>query len=185
MKKLVAILALTASPAFAATGKPFFSLSNTDFVVSVSFLVFVGVLLYYKVPAMIARLLDGRAAQIKAELEEARALRDEAKAVLASYEKKQKEVQEQSERIVASAKEEAMNAAAQAKADLKAAIARRLAAAEDQIASAEASAIREVREKAIAVAVAAAGDVLAKQMTAEGAAASIDAAIAQVDAKLH
>lgn len=185
MKKLVAILALTASPAFAATGKPFFSLSNTDFVVSISFLVFVGVLLYYKVPAMIARLLDGRAAQIKAELEEARALRDEAKAVLASYEKKQKEVQEQSERIVASAKEEAMNAAAQAKADLKAAIARRLAAAEDQIASAEASAIREVREKAIAVAVAAAGDVLAKQMTAEGAAASIDAAIAQVDAKLH
>lgn len=185
MKKLVAILALTASPAFAASGKPFFSLSNTDFVVTISFLVFVGVLLYYKVPAMIARLLDGRAAQIKAELEEARALRDEAKAVLASYEKKQKEVQEQSERIVASAKEEAMAAAAQAKADLKAAIARRLAAAEDQIASAEASAIREVREKAIAVAVAAAGDVLSKQMTAEGAAASIDAAIAQVEAKLH
>ena len=138
MKKLVAILALTASPAFAAAGKPFFSLSNTDFVVTVGFLVFVGILIYYKVPAKIGALLDGRAAQIKAELEEARALRDEAKAVLASYEKKQKEVQEQSQRIVASAKEEAMNAAAQAKADLKASIARRLAAAEEQIASAEA-----------------------------------------------
>ncbi|MEN9408458.1 MAG: hypothetical protein RL216_432 [Pseudomonadota bacterium] len=185
MKKLVAILALTASPAFAAAGKPFFSLSNTDFVVTVGFLVFVGILIYYKVPAKIGALLDGRAAQIKAELEEARALRDEAKAVLASYEKKQKDVLEQSERIVAGAKEEAMNAAAQAKADLKASIARRLAAAEEQIASAEASAIREVREKAISVAVAAAGDVLAKQMTAEGAAASIDAAIAQVEAKLH
>jgi len=185
MKKIAAILALTASPAFAAGGKPFFSLANTDFVVTLGFLVFVGILLYYKVPALIGRLLDNRAAQIKAELEEARALRDEAKAVLASYEKKQKEVQEQSERIVASAKEEAMNAAAQAKADLKAAIARRLAAAEDQIASAEASAIREVREKAIAVAIAAAGDVLSKQMTAEGAAASIDAAIVQVEAKLH
>lgn len=184
MKKLIPLLALTASPAFAASG-PFFSLRNTDFVVTVAFIVFVGVLLYFKVPAKIAGLLDGRAAQIKAELEEARALRDEAKAVLASYEKKQKDVQEQSERIVASAKEEAMAAAAQAKADLKAAIARRLAAAEDQIASAEASAIREVREKAIAVAVAAAGDVLAKQMTAEGAAASIDSAIAQVEAKLH
>lgn len=184
MKKLIPLLMLTASPAFAASG-PFFSLRNTDFVVTLGFLVFVGILLYYKVPAMIGRLLDNRAAQIKAELEEARALRDEAKAVLASYEKKQKDVQEQSARIVASAKEEAMNAAAQAKADLKAAIARRLAAAEDQIASAEAAAIREVREKAIAVAVAAAGDVLAKQMTAEGAAASIDAAIAQVEAKLH
>ena len=184
MKKLIPLLMLTASPAFAASG-PFFSLRNTDFVVTLGFLVFVGILLYYKVPAMIGRLLDNRAAQIKAELEEARALRDEAKAVLASYEKKQKDVQEQSARIVASAKEEAMNAAAQAKADLKAAIARRLAAAEEQIASAEAAAIREVREKAVAVAVAAAGDVLAKQMTAEGAAASIDTAIAQVEAKLH
>jgi F-type H+-transporting ATPase subunit b len=185
MKKLIAGLALTASPAFAAGDKPFFSLANTDFVVTIGFLVFVGILLKYKVPAMIVKLLDNRAAQIKAELDEARSLRDEAKAVLASYERKQKEVQEQSERIVASAKEEAMAAAEQAKADLKAAIARRLAAAEEQIASAEASAIREVRETAISVAVAAAGDVLAKQMTAEGAAASIDAAIAQVEAKLH
>jgi F-type H+-transporting ATPase subunit b len=185
MKKISVLLVLTASPAFAAGDKPFFSLSNTDFVVTIGFLVFLGILIYYKVPGLIGRMLDNRAAQIKAELEEARALRDEAKAVLASYEKKQKDVLEQSERIVASAKEEAMTAAAQAKADLKASIARRLAAAEEQIASAEASAIREVRETAIAVAVAAAGDVLAKQMTAEGAAASIDAAIAQVEAKLH
>ena len=79
----------------------------------------------------------------------------------------------------------AVAAATQAKEDLKVSIARRLAAAEDQIAAAEASAIREVRERAIAVAVAAAGDVLSKQMTAEGASASIDTAIDQVAAKLH
>ena len=163
----------------------FFSLHNTNFVVLLAFVLFVGILLYAKVPAKIGGLLDARAVQIKAELDEARALRDEAKALLASYEKKQKDVAEQSERIVASAKEEAMAAAAQAKADLKVSIARRVAAAEDQIASAEQSAIRAVKDQAIAVAVAAAGDVLAKQMTAEGAAASIDAAIAQVDAKLH
>lgn len=185
MKKLIALFALTAaSPAFAAGG-PFLSLHNTNFVVLLAFVLFVGILLYAKVPAKIGGLLDARAVQIKAELDEARALRDEAKALLASYEKKQKDVAEQSERIVASAKEEAMAAAAQAKADLKVSIARRVAAAEDQIASAEQSAIRAVKDQAIAVAVAAAGDVLAKQMTAEGAAASIDAAIAQVDAKLH
>jgi len=188
MKTLSAILApvsvLAASPALAASG-PFFSLHNSNFVVLIAFLVFVGILLYAKVPGRIAGLLDARAAQIKAELEEARTLREEAKALLSSYEKKQKEVQEQAERIVAAAKEEAMAAAAQAKADLKVSIARRLAAAEEQIAAAESGAIREVRERAIAVAVAAAGDILSKQMTAEGAAASIDAAIAQVDAKLH
>jgi len=184
MKKLIALLALTASPAFAASG-PFFSLRNTDFVVTLAFIAFIGILLYAKVPAKIAGMLDGRAAQIKAELDEARALREEAKTLLASYERKQKEVIEQSNRIVASAKDEAMAAAAQAKADLQVSIARRVAAAEDQIASAEQSAIRAVKDQAISIAVAAAGDVLAKQMTAEGAAASIDAAIAQVDAKLH
>ena len=81
MKKLIALLALTASPAFAAGG-PFFSLHNTNFVVLLAFIVFVGILLYAKVPAKIGGLLDARAVQIKAELDEARALREEAKALL-------------------------------------------------------------------------------------------------------
>lgn len=185
MKTLVALIAgLTASPAMAASG-PFFSLQNSNFVVLIAFLVFVGILLYAKVPGRLGGMLDNRAAQIKAELDEAKNLREEAKALLSSYEKKQKEVQDQAERIITAAKDEAMAAAAQAKADLKVSIARRLAAAEEQIAAAEAGAIRAVRERAITVAVAAAGDILSKQMTAEGASASIDAAIAQVDAKLH
>lgn len=185
MKKVTsALLALIASPALAASG-PFFSLHNTDFVVSVSFLVFVGILVYFKVPGKVGALLDSRAAQIKLELDEARALREEAKTLLASYERKQKEVKEQSDRIVAGAKAEAEAAAEQARKDLIVSIERRLAAAKDQIAAAEAAAVREVREKAISVAVAAAGEVLAKQMTEEGSAASIDAAIAQVEAKLH
>jgi F-type H+-transporting ATPase subunit b len=78
-----------------------------------------------------------------------------------------------------------MSAAAQAKADLKASIARRLAAATDQIASAEAAAIRQVREQAVSVAIAAAGDVLAKGMTADAATASIDDAITQVADRMH
>ena len=184
MKRLCIFLALAASPAVAATG-PFFSLQNTDFVVLVAFIGFVALLVYMKVPGKITGMLDARAAQIKADLDEARALREEAKAILASYERRQKEVQEQADRIVSSAREEALAAAAQAKADLKTSIARRLAATTDQIASAEASAVRQVREQAVNLAIAAAGDVLAKQMTADAAKASIDAAIAQVAAKLH
>ena len=184
MTRLSILFALLATPALAATG-PFFSLQNTDFVVLVAFIVFIGILVYMKVPAKLTGMLDARAAMIKAELDEARALREEAKSILATYERRQKEVQEQAERIIASARDEAMAAAQQAKADLKASITRRLAAATDQIASAEAAAIRQVREQAIMVAVAAAGDVLAKQMTADGASASIDAAIAQVEARMH
>lgn len=184
MKKLSILLVLAASPAFAASG-PFFSLQNTNFVVLIAFLLFVGFLTYMGVPKKIAGMLDARAVQIKAELDEARALREEAKTILASYERKQKEVQEQADRIVAAAKDEAMQAAAQAKADLQVAIARRLQAAEEQIAGAESAAIRQVRERAVAVAVSVAGEVLSKQMTADAAKASIDAAIEQVGAKLH
>ncbi|VDC31820.1 F0F1 ATP synthase subunit B [Pseudogemmobacter humi] len=185
MKKLIiSAVTLSASPAFAASG-PFFSLRNTDFIVVLAFLVFVGILLYAKVPAKLAGLLDRRAAAIRAELDEARALREEAKTILASYERKQKEVLEQSDRIIASAKDEARAAAALAKEDLGRAIERRVKAAEEQIALAETTALRQVRERAVAVAVAAAGDVLAKQSTAEWTAASIDEAIDQVGAKLH
>lgn len=184
MTRLAVLLTLIASPALAAE-KPFFSLANTDFVVLLGFLTFVGILVYLKVPGKLAGMLDARAAAIKSDLDEARALREEAKSILATYERRQKEVQEQADRIVASAKDEAMAAAAQAKADLKASIARRLAAATDQIASAEAAAIRQVREQAVSVAIAAAGDMLAKQMTAEAANASIDDAIVQVADRMH
>jgi F-type H+-transporting ATPase subunit b len=177
-------LILAASPAYAAGG-PFFSLRNTDFVVLLAFLVFIGILVWKKVPGLLGGLLDKRAAQIKADLDEARALREEAKVLLASYEKKQKDVQEQSERIIATAKAEAEAAATAAKADLAQSIARRMAAAGEQIASAEAAAIAQVRNQAINLAVAAAGEVLAKQSTAASAASSIDAAIATVDAKFH
>jgi F-type H+-transporting ATPase subunit b len=185
MKRLIAIgVMLAALPAHAASG-PFFSLGNTNFIVLVSFLIFVGVLLYAKVPGMLTSMLDKRAATIRAELEEARALREEAKAILASYERKKKDVQEQSDRIVASARDEATKAAVEAREELKRSIARRLAAAQDRIASAEKAAIREVRERAVSVAIAAAGDLLAKQMTPEAASSAIDASIKQVGAKLH
>ena len=186
MRKAIATLvALTAaSPALAASG-PFLSLTNTNFVVLISFLLFVGVLLYLKVPSLLGGMLDKRAEGIKSELDEARALREEAQTLLAGYERKQKEVRDQADRIVAHAKEEAKVAAEQAKEDLKASIARRLAAAEDQIASAESSALKEVRDRAVSIAIGAAKDVIAKQMTAAEANKLIDSAIDDVDAKLH
>ncbi|WP_135506040.1 F0F1 ATP synthase subunit B [Roseovarius aestuariivivens] len=182
---LATLVALTvASPAFAAKG-PFFSLSNTNFVVLIAFLLFIALLVYLKVPGLIGGMLDKRADGIKSELDEARALREEAQTLLASYERKQKEVQEQADRIVAHAKTEAAEAAEQAKKDLEQSIQRRLQAAEDQIASAEANAVREVRNKAINVAVAAAKEVVAKSMSADDNKALIEDSIKQVGAKLH
>ncbi|SFB07388.1 F-type H+-transporting ATPase subunit b [Poseidonocella pacifica] len=184
MRILALLLATAASPAFAASG-PFFSLNNTDFIVLLGFLLFVVVLIYFKVPGLLMGMLDKRADGIRSELDAARALREEAQSLLASYERKQKDVQEQADRIVAGARDEAKAAAVQAQKDLKASIARRLAAAEEQIHAAEAGAVREVRDQAITVAIAAAREVIAKQMTSQDSDRLIDDSIAQVDAKLH
>lgn len=179
-----ALFALAASPALAASG-PFVSLHNTNFVVLIAFLIFIGILIYFKVPGAVGGMLDKRADSITAELQEARALREEAQSLLASYERKQKEVQEQADRIVAAAKDEATQAAQAAKDDIAKSITRRLAAAEDQIASAQSAAVKEVRDQAIAVAIGAAKDVIAKQMDAKSAGALIDDSIAAVGEKLH
>jgi F-type H+-transporting ATPase subunit b len=190
MKKTVALFAIiAASPALAASKNPFsaefYKLSNTDFIVAISFLLFLGVLFYFKVPAMIGGLLDKRAEGIRSELDEARALREEAQSLLASYERKQREVQEQADRIVQAAKESAAEAGEQAKKDLAASIERRVQAASDQIASAESSAIKKVRDEAARIAVAAAGEVIAKQMTPAKSAELVDEAIKVVQSKLH
>jgi F0F1-type ATP synthase membrane subunit b/b' len=126
---------------------------------------------------MLGGMLDKRADGIKSELDEARALREEAQTLLASYERKQREVAEQSERIVAQARTDAEAAAEAAKAELAKSIERRLAAAEDQIASAEAKAVRAVSDRAVEVAVAAAGEIIASRMAAADADSLIDASI--------
>ena len=183
-KLLTPALILAASPALAASG-PFFSLHNTNFIVLLAFIVFIAVLVYFKVPGMLGGMLDKRAAGIKADLDEARALREEAQSILASYERKQKEVATQAEAIVEHAKKEAAEAAEMAKQDLKATIARRLAAAEDQIKSAETAAVNEVRNTAVTVSIGAARDLIAKKLTAADGNKLLEDAIKDVEAKLH
>jgi F-type H+-transporting ATPase subunit b len=182
------LAALTASiltqPAHAA-GDVFFSLANTDFIVLLAFLLFIGILFYFKVPTLLSGMLDKRAAGIAAELEEARTLREEAQALLASYEKKRKEVQAQAETIVEAAKKEAAAAAVEAKAEIQASIARRLASADEQIAQAEAKAVKQVRDQAVIVAVAAAREVIGGAMTPDKASHLLDNAISEVGQKLH
>jgi F-type H+-transporting ATPase subunit b len=185
MRMIATLIALSAASPALAAGGAFFSLHNTNLVVLISFTIFVAFLLWLKVPSLVGRMLDKRADGIKAELDEARALRDEAQVLLASYERKQKDVQEQANRIVSHAKSEANAAAEQAREDLKKSIARRMQAAEDRIASAESEAIREVRDSAVAIAIAAARDVIAKQMTTAEANKLIESGIDTVEAKLH
>lgn len=181
---LAFFIVLLASPVLAASG-PFISFSNTNFVVLLAFLLFVGLLVYLKVPGKLNGMLDERAIGIQSELDEARSLREEAQSILAEYERKQKEVQNQADQIVAHAKEEAKIAASLAKDNLKASIKRRLASAEDQITSAQTAAIKEVKDTAVVVAVAAAKDVISSGMNASHANELIETAIRDTDGKFH
>jgi len=180
---IVAFIA-SGSSALAAVG-PFVSLGNTNFIVLLAFLLFVGVLFYFGVPGLLAGLLDKRADGIKSELDEAKAIHEEAKELYASFERKTREVKGHANRIVEHARHEAQLAAEQAKVDLEESIARRIAAAEDQIVSAQNSAVKEVRDTAIAVAIAAAGDAIAGSMKDADQQKLLDEAIASVGARLH
>lgn len=160
-------------------------LENSNFVVGIAFVIFLGVLWYFNVPKLLATKLDARANRIREELDEARRLREEAQSLLASYERKQKEVEGQVSDIVAHARTEAEEAAEQAKKDLEISIQRRLKSAEEQIDAAEASAMRAVRNEAIRVAVAAAGDAIAANMSDAARAKLTEDGIKTVAAKLH
>ena len=92
---------------YAAGSKKMFSLNNTDFVFFISFLIFVGVLIYFKVPSIIAKFLDKRSDDIKNEIENASEILEEAKQILSSIETDHIKTTETIERMVITAKDRA------------------------------------------------------------------------------
>jgi F-type H+-transporting ATPase subunit b len=160
-------------------------LHDSHFVVGIAFFLFLALLGYLGVHKFLLGKLDERADRIRGELDEVRRLREEAQATFAEFERKHREVQGQADEIVAHARHEAEQAAVHAKADLAASIDRRLQGADEQIAMAEANAIREVRNQAVQVAIAAAAEVMASRLTDSKADELIDDAIKNLGLKLH
>lgn len=123
-------------------------------------LIFLAIMVYMKVPAMMGKGLDARADKIRADLDEAKRLRDEAAALLAEYQGKSKQAEKDAEEIVAAAKRDAETMAADAKVKTEEFVKRRTAMAEQKIAQAENDAINAVRSSAVDIAIAAAGKIL-------------------------
>jgi len=159
-------------------------LESPEFWVAIGFVVFV-VFAFKPIYRAITAMLDARAERIKAELDEAMRLRDEAQQLLTEYQRKQREAVREASGILAHAKEEAARLKAEAAANIEATLARREKMALDKIAQAEAQALKEVRNEAIDVAVAAAERVLAKAVDENRQAALVDQAIGELPAKLH
>ena len=161
------------------------ALTDPSFWVAVAFFGFVALLVYYKVPALVAKALDDRALEIKRNLDEARALREEAQKVLADYQRKQRNARLEAEDIIALAEREAKAYAEETRKALAESLERRSRQAEEKIARAEAQAMAEVRALAANVAVAAAEKLIAQKLTPEAANALIDQTIADVKSKLN
>jgi F-type H+-transporting ATPase subunit b len=160
-------------------------LQEAEFWVAVAFVIFLGVLGYVGVHRKITEALDARAARIRAELDEARRLRDEAEKLLAAYQRKQGEAEQEAAAIITEAKAEAERVAAEAKTKMEEFVARQTRLAETKIGQAEAQALADVRAAAADAAVAAAEKILAA--TAKGKIADdlIARGIADVKAKLN
>jgi F-type H+-transporting ATPase subunit b len=145
------------------------------------FLAFAGPKLWKAITTM----LDQRAIKIKADLDEAQKLKDEAQALLGEYQRKQKDALREAAEIVETAKAVAKRQGQEAAANLETAFARREKLALEKIAQAEAAAIAEVRREAVDVATAAARKLITASLNDARASALVDAAIKDVDTRLH
>lgn len=155
-----------------------------EFWVLVSFVLFIAVVAK-KGWAVITDILDRRSATIRAEIEEARQLKEEAQALLADYRRRQRDAAQETETIIARAREQAERHRAQAQEALERTLARRREQALDKIAQAEADAIREVRSLAVDIAMSATRQVIAERLSDERANVLVDESIRQIPQKLH
>lgn len=150
--------------------------------VAVGFLIFLAIVVYYGGLKSLLSGIDSRAAKISADLAEARRLREEAEALMASFKAKQAQAEKDAEAMIAAAKVEADRLKTEATAKLEDFVKRRTAQAELKITQAEAQASAEVRAAAADMAAAVAGKVLAAQGTAESA---FKSALGEIKAKMN
>lgn len=160
-------------------------LMEAEFWVAVAFVLFFAILAYAGVHKFILNALDQRSARIKAELDEARRLKDEAQALLAEYRQKTANAQQEADGIIEGAKAEAERIGQEAHARLEDFVARRTKMAETKIAQAEAQALADVRSAAAETATSAAEKILVQSAKGKVADALIAQGIEDVRKKLN
>ncbi|SFD06957.1 ATP F0F1 synthase subunit B [Devosia psychrophila] len=157
---------------------------DNSFYAFAALVIFLAIALYFGIPKIVGKMLDGQIQKIADDLAQAKKLREEAAALLVEYEQKRVAAESEAEGIIAAAKEEAVRLTAEAQASLAELVTRRTKAVEDKIAQAEAQAISEVRARSADVAIEAARLVLTDEMGKKGGTV-VDKAIADVSNRLN
>ncbi|MND33834.1 ATP synthase subunit b precursor [compost metagenome] len=158
---------------------------DATFWALIGLVLFLGLMIYIKVPGMVGRSLDKRADNIRGELDEAKRLREEAQALLAEYQRKRKEAEAEAAALLAAAEREAALLTEEARQKTEEFVARRNALSEQKIKQAEADAITAVKSAAIDIAVEAAGKVIAAKTDKTTQTALFKDAVAKVQSRLN
>ena len=169
---------------YAASDAPMFSMANTDFVVAIAFVIFVGVLVYFKVPRIIGNLLDKRADTIRNEIDEAHRLLEEAKTLLAKLEREHKENIEKAKNIINDAELTSKKVLEDSKSEIKDAVARKLQMAERQIQTNEKEVIKSIKDDLIEAAFKEAQEQIEKKVDSNLANLVVEESVGEIKARL-
>ena len=180
---MITLLAFVLSPGagYAAGSKKMISLDNTDFVVLISFLIFVGVLVYFKVPAIIASFLDKRAEDIQNEIEKASEILEEAKEILSSIEADHIRTSETIEKMVMTAKDRAGEEEEKAKKHIEELMKSKLLSAEGQVRSSERKILEEIEARAIDLSIEKVREKLSKSLSGNDYDKHFDSSIQSIE----
>jgi F-type H+-transporting ATPase subunit b len=159
--------------------------SEPETWVAIAFVILMGMFAYVGVHRTMLKALDNRSERIKAELDEARRLKEEAAKLLSEYKARRATAEQEANDIIASARAEAERIAAEAKVKMEDFVARRTKTAESKIALAEAQAVADVRSAAAEAAVQAAANILSKSVKGDLANDLLTKGIAEVRQKLN
>jgi F-type H+-transporting ATPase subunit b len=159
--------------------------AEPEFWVAVAFFILMAVFAYLGLHRTVLTALDHRSDRIKAELDDARRLKEEAAKLLADYKARHASAAREAQDIIAGARAEAERIAAEAKAKLEDFVARRTKTAESKIALAEAQALADVRAAAANAAVAAASSILSQSVKGQVADDLMAKGITEVREKLN
>ena len=159
-------------------------LSDPTFWTLIAFVIFVAAV-FRPVKKALLGGLDSRIDEIRSEVEQAQKLREEAQALLASYQRKQREAAQEAEDIIKRAKEDAELHRAEAERELAAMLKRQEELSVEKIAQAEATAVQEVREMAVDLAIAATEKIVVEKVSGQLSDKLVDEAIAELPQKLQ
>lgn len=153
---------------------------DTTFWVAVAFVLFIALIVYFAVPRKIISALDKRAEGIQQELAEARRLREEAQSILADYQRKQRDAEQEANDIIAQAEREAQAYAQETRQQFEDMLNRRVQMADEKIARAESQAVAEVRSRAVDASVEAAEQIIADKLDENKARALVEQSVEQL-----